>query len=123
MDQTILAQIKRQLEDEKTKLEKDLAGFSNKDVEIEDNYKSRFPEFGDDEDENAAEVAAFSDNLSIEHTLEKQLRDVNKALTGIKNGTYGSCNHCGKEIEIQRLLIRPVSTSCVSCKKALKGEK
>jgi len=122
MDKKTLETIKVNLEEEKAKLEKELGGFTQKDSNIDDNYKSKFPNFGNDDDENANEVAEYSDRLSLEHTLEKQLRDVNKAMANIKDGSYGVCKHCGNKIEEGRLKIRPTSTSCVSCKKRLKGE-
>ena len=122
MDKKTLATIKQKLEEEKQRLEKELADFTHKDSQINDNYRSEFPEFGSKEDENAAEVATYSDRLSLEHTLEKELRDVNQALENIAKGTYGICKHCGQPIEEERLKIRPTSSSCVSCKKKLKGE-
>lgn len=122
MDKNFVAEIKKKLEEEKTKLESDLAGFSKKDSVISDNYNSEFPEFGTDEGENANEVAEYSDRLSLEHELEKQLRDVKQALETIENGKYGICKHCGNEISEERLRIRPTSSSCVDCKKRLQGE-
>ena len=122
MDKKTIDLIKKNLEAEKERLEKELASFSRKDSTIENNYKSEFPEFGDKEDENAAEVADYSDRLSIEHTLEVQLRDVVKALESIKNGTYGICKYCKQPIEEKRLEARPTSSSCVACKKKLQGE-
>lgn len=122
MDKKILTTIKQSLQAEKIRLENALADFTKKDKKIADNYESEFPQFGDKEEENAAEVAVYSDRLSLEHTLENQLRDVNKALDGIAKGTYGSCKYCGQPIEEKRLMVRPTSTSCVDCKKKLKGE-
>ncbi len=122
MDKKILSEIKNNLEEEKKRLEKELGSFTTKDSVIKDNYNSDFPEFGNDEDENANEVAEYSDRLSLEHTLEKQLQDVNKALESINKNQYGICKHCGNPIDEQRLKIRPTSTSCVECKKKLKGE-
>jgi DnaK suppressor protein len=54
--------------------------------------------------------------------LEKQLRDTNKALASIEDGSYGTCKHCGEPINEQRLIARPTSTSCIECKKKLTGE-
>lgn len=122
MDKKTLATIKDSLEEEKARLEKELGSFTEKDSAIADNYQSKFPEYGNKDNENAAEVAEYSDRLSIEHTLEKQLRDVNKALAGMADGSYGVCKHCGQSIESGRLKVRPTSTSCVACKKKLKGE-
>ncbi|MDD2807370.1 MAG: TraR/DksA C4-type zinc finger protein [Patescibacteria group bacterium] len=122
MNQAALDKIKSSLEVEKKKLSLELSEFTKPDVDNSDNYKSEFPKYGDDEDENAAEVADYGDRLSLEHVLEKQLRDVNKALGLIEAGTYGTCQHCGQAIEEQRLLVRPTSSSCVECKKRLTGE-
>ena len=122
MDKKILKTFKDELEKELVRLEKELADFTQKDSSITDNYRSKFPDYGNDEDENANEVAEYSDRLSLEHTLEKQLRDVKKALQSIEEGTYGICKHCKNPIEEGRLKIRPTSTSCVACKKQLKGE-
>lgn len=122
MEESQLAEIKQKLETEKAQLEKELGGFATKNATSPGGYTSRFPSFGNDEGENAGEVSDYSDRLSLETTLEKQLKDVVKALKRIEDGTYGICVHCGKPIEVQRLLIRPTSTSCVDCKKKLKGE-
>jgi len=122
MDKDTLQAIKNKLLEEKARLEKELESFTRKDSQITDNYLANFPQFGDKEDENAAEVADYSDRLSLEHALEMKLRDVNKALESIKKGNYGICKYCKKPIEKERLLIRPNSASCVECKKKLKGE-
>lgn len=122
MTKETIEQIRKNLIEEEKQLIQDLSGFARRDSSIAGNYKSEFPDFGTDEGENAAEVAEYSDRLSLEHQLEKQLADVKKALAGIEAGTYGTCQYCGNPIEEARLLIRPTSTSCVSCKKKLKGE-
>lgn len=122
MDENTIKTLKQSLLEEKEKLENDLKEFTHKDESIDDNFKSDFPDYGESDEDNAAEVAEYSDRLSIEHALEEQLRDVNKAIANIEAGTYGICNYCKKPIEEKRLLIRPTSSSCVECKKKLKGE-
>ena len=122
MNKDTLEKITKSLHEEEERLVRELSRFARQDSSIAGNFRSEFPDFGDDEDENAAEVAEYGDRLSIEHTLAKQLADVRKALASIQKGTYGTCKHCGNPIEEARLLVRPTSTSCVSCKKRLKGE-
>ena len=59
-------------------------------VQVADNdYDAKFVDFGDKDDENAAEVANFEKNLSLEKTLELSLYNVNKALKKIDDGNYG----------------------------------
>lgn len=47
-----------------------------------------------------------------EHYLN-ELANVNKALNAIQNGTYGTCEVCGKEIAKQRLEALPNTTYCI----------
>lgn len=84
--------------------------------------QNEFPEYGDDEDENASEVADYSNNLSLESELEKALRDVETSLKRIESGDYGVCKYCKSEISEARLKARSTSTSCIACKKTLTQE-
>jgi DnaK suppressor protein len=47
--------------------------------------------------------------------LEAILRDVDRALQKIEDGTYGICDRCGKLIPEARLEARPWSVLCVEC--------
>lgn len=122
MDKKNLKSIEKKLLKRKKTLEEELKQFTKPDSRTKDEYKTVFPEFGDKEDENVVEVATFSDNLPLEKNLESSLRDVNEALKRIKSNTYGICKYCHKPIDRERLLVRPVSSACITCKKKLKGE-
>lgn len=41
---------------------------------------------------------------------------IRKALQRIENGTFGLCYECGENIEINRLLARPIAELCLACK-------
>jgi DnaK suppressor protein len=47
--------------------------------------------------------------------LEAMLRDVERALQKIEEGTYGICDRCGRLITEARLEARPWSVRCVDC--------
>ena len=119
-----LADIKKVLEGEEKKLTRELNKFAKPNDKTPDpnDYDTKFPNFGDKDDENAAEVANYSDNLSLENTLEKVLRDISSALRRMEKEEYGICKYCKKEIDEARLLARPTSSSCVACKKTLTQE-
>lgn len=117
-----LAQIKTKLEEEKTRLEAELAKFTTKNAHVADDFDATFPEYGDKADENAQEITDFLANKPLEMTLEKTLRDVYKSLKRMEEGTYGICKYCDQPIDEKRLLARPTSSSCVSCKKTLTQE-
>ncbi len=105
---------------EKAKLDREVAKFSKK--KNGEDGDSAFPDYGDKEDENAAEVADYVVNLSLEENLTKSLRDTNKSIERLKKGEYGICKYCKKPIEEKRLLARPTSSSCMTCKKTITQE-
>lgn len=120
--QKVLDQIKTLLEDKKKILGDELAQFATRNPKAVGDFDAAFPQFGDKEDENAAEVAEYSHNLTLERTLEGELRDVTAALARIAKGEYGICKYCKKEIDEKRLLARPTSSACVECKKTILQE-
>lgn len=115
----LLKKIKALLLEEQTKLQKEVAKFSKNSRGASE---SAFPDYGDKEDENAAEVAEYVVNLSLEENLEKSLRDATQSLDRLNKGVYGICKYCQKPIEEKRLLARPTSSSCMSCKKTITQE-
>lgn len=117
-----LEEIKQKLLAEREKLEKELGSFAEQNPATRGEYDTRFPDYGKDEGESAAEVAEYDTNLQIEQTLEGQFRDVQKSLKKLEDGAYGICKYCEKPIEERRLLARPTSGSCVECKKTLMQE-
>ena len=119
MDADILKQIKEKLQSRKNDLEKELAKISRLD---EHGREANYEDIGDDEDVNAQEVSSYADNQSLVAELSKNLDDVNKSLAKIESGEYGKCRYCKKEINPQRLLARPSSGACISCKATLQGE-
>lgn len=84
-------------------------------------HDARFIDYGDDQDDNAHEVADWELNRNTTETLEKQLRDINAALKRLDNGTYGICKYTGKPIEEKRLLARPTSSASLEAKRMLEN--
>lgn len=122
MDQEKLEHFKKVLLEEKATLENDLAQFADKNPHNSDDYNAKFPELGNKDDENAAEIADYAVSVPLEHALEKQLQDVNSSLKRIEEGKYGICKYCNKPIEEKRLEARPTSSACITCKKQLTQE-
>ncbi len=122
MDENTQQKIKDELLAQKARLEDELSKFTRKSQDVPGDYNANFPSLGDSEDENAQEVAEYDNLRAMEQTLEKELNDVSKSLQAIESGTYGTCQYCQQPIDEARLVARPTSTSCVACKKKLKGE-
>jgi len=117
-----LKQVEGILLAEKERLENDLKKFAHEDPNAPGGYSSDFPNYGNDESENASEVADYEVRVSLENNLEKSLRDITQSLARLKSGDYGVCKYCKNAIEEKRLLVRPHSSACMSCKKAIKQE-
>ncbi len=107
---------KKKLLEEKSKIEAQLGKFAQKDSVVEGNYKTPFPDFGNETDDNAQEVTEYEQNISREHDLESELLLIGRALEKIDNGTYGQCENCDQEIPWERLEIRPQAKLCIDCK-------
>lgn len=118
--QTFITEMQQVLENELEKLQRSLERITHKGINGSDD--ANFPNYGNGEDENANEIADYENNLSLEHELEKALRDVKNALKRIKEGTYGVCKYSGELISENRLRARPTSTSSIASKKTLTQE-
>lgn len=122
MDKQLIENLKKQLAERKETVISQLSSIGHRELGEEGaeiNFNADFPQYGESAEDSAVEVADYAKNLSVERELEKELRDIEKAIKKMADGTYGICNHCGQQIEIERLKVRPESGSCVSCKKAI----
>lgn len=114
-DTEFLSAIREQLNQAKARFEEELAKFGKRSAKDNADFKTSWEDYGDKEEENAAEVAAYSDSLGLEATFEPELREVIDALSRLDEGTYGLCKLCGKEISRPRLQARPMATLCIEC--------
>jgi DnaK suppressor protein len=60
--------------------------------------------------------------LRIRDRERKLIQKIREAIERIDAGTFGICDECGEEIQMERLLARPVTTYCVDCKQRLEVE-
>ena len=54
-------------------------------------------------------------DVAAHDQLSAVLADVRRALTKVEEGTYGSCDSCGRSIPPERLEMRAWATLCVAC--------
>jgi DnaK suppressor protein len=60
-----------------------------------------------------SEMFERSRDLSIVQDIDAQLADVEHATARLSNGTYGTCEACGRPIGTQRLAARPATRFCI----------
>jgi DnaK suppressor protein len=64
------------------------------------------------------QAVEMEDDASLEGQAAltaREIASVQRALTRIKNGTYGECVRCGEQIAAKRLEARPEAALCIKC--------
>jgi len=115
LDKKTLEELKQSLLKEQGDLEKSLGKIAKLVDKKTGDYDTTFENLGTDRNDNATEIEQYTDNLPVELTLEKNLQSVLEALKRIEKGTYGFCENCQKEIEVERLKANPSAETCVKC--------
>lgn len=65
-----------------------------------------------------SETFERSKDLALRDNTENEIRKVDDALQKIVQGSYGTCEKCGREIPLERLEAMPATTFCKDCKAA-----
>jgi DnaK suppressor protein len=60
--------------------------------------------------------------LRIRDRERKLISKIDEALGRIDDGSYGTCEECGRDIGFARLKVRPVTTLCIECKEEQEAE-
>jgi len=68
-------------------------------------------------DNHLADMATITFDRELDEGLEEgaqqTLAQIDRALTRLDEGTYGTCERCGKPIAEERLRARPWATLCI----------
>jgi len=108
-----LAAVRRQLQDEIEHLSADAATIDHQLADL-------IHDSGDGAGDDAVESGSKAFEREHEQTLANIARDVivqsRHALQRIDQGTYGTCESCGRPIAKPRLMAFPRATLCVACK-------
>lgn len=88
---------------EKSKLEEELKSIS------------KFPQYGEKEEDNTQELVEFVDKKGMEEKINLLLTEINMALKKIENNQYGICEKCGQPIDRARLSAFPAASKCIKC--------
>jgi RNA polymerase-binding protein DksA len=63
--------------------------------------------------DQATETFEREKDLSILESTDEQLRDIERAFARIEDGSYGSCEECGRPIGEERLQAKPSARLCI----------
>ncbi len=110
MDEKMLREYKKQLEEDRRKLIKEV----KKDEKPED-----FGSDVDDFDEEKNEAEALGNQLAVSQAIKERVNEIDAALNKIRMGKYGICEKCGRQIGVEVLKVSPESRLCKNCKKSM----
>lgn len=90
--------------------------------QIESKLKIVEGALGEEAPETIAELGTFSwhqETRETRHAIMEHLAQVREtimnSLLKLRNGAYGICEDCGKQIEEERLKVIPTAAVCVTC--------
>jgi DnaK suppressor protein len=105
--------VRRELERERAALREEMGDLT---------HVTRDPDatigFGKRVGEGTTEAITRIERVGAATALESKLRDVERALAKLDDGTYGLCDNCGRVIPAARLEARPSSVLCAPCSAA-----
>jgi len=96
--------------------------------QIQSNLKSSSFEMNnlmDNEPKDEGDHASAERGCSIANMLDKQaekLEAIERSLKRIKTTTYGICESCGEDINIERLKVKIFADYCISCREIIEKE-
>jgi DnaK suppressor protein len=116
IDQTKLAELREALEEQRENLRKEIVEQGG-DPDSDDAAIDVERGFAD----SAHSTAERARLISVMKALRANLRWVERALTKMGLGTYGTCERCGNPVPIERLEALPWAILCMDCARLGEG--
>ena len=108
-----LDEARRRLDEERTRLEGVREGFDDLHNESEEESLSELSSLDQHQADVGTETFNRERDLSILERVEAELADISHAMRRIDEGTYGTCEACGKPIGDERLEAMPAARFCL----------
>jgi len=67
--------------------------------------------------EQAVELENGETLVALDREVNAELREIERALRRIQDGSYGECTACGETIDAGRLRVLPTASLCIDCAK------
>ena len=107
--------VRQRLETERDRLETVRATFTDEHLQDESEQEaiSELSGYDQHQADVGSETFEREKDLSILERVEGELDDVEHALRRLEEGTYGTCEACGRTIGDARLEVQPAARFCV----------
>jgi len=115
---------RQRLDEERARLEETRATFDDEHLrdESEDDSISELSSNDQHPADIGSETFEREKDLSILEQVESELADVEHALRRLEDGTYGTCEACGRPIDEARLEALPAARFCLKDQAAAEQE-
>jgi DnaK suppressor protein len=113
--QVALDAVRRELEDRRRATRERVAGLAKRPE------RGTAQGFGKRIGDGTTEAVGRLTEIGVGRSLETTLARIERALSKLADGTYGTCDACGAPIEPARLRARPDSVLCLACAAAERG--
>jgi RNA polymerase-binding transcription factor DksA len=110
---TMDADARNRLTEERERLEGLRAGFDDLNAESEEASLAELSSLDQHQADVGTETFNRERDLSILENVEAELADVEHAIRRLDDGTYGTCEACGKPIDDARLEAVPAARFCL----------
>ncbi|MCV6608878.1 MAG: RNA polymerase-binding protein DksA [Campylobacterales bacterium] len=91
--------------------------------ETAEEFKSLNASEANDEADQASISADTLIDSAISQQQSGELKDIEEALNRMANGTYGICDMCTENIDMERLKVKPHAKFCIDCREIYEKEK
>lgn len=108
-----IRELRDNLEQELLELEK-----RNREKVSEMEHSGETDSFHGDEADQATYLEQRNRLLRLRDRDRQLINKIQKTISKLENGTYGTCDACGTDIPYERLKLRPVANLCIECKRA-----
>ncbi len=72
--------------------------------------------------DEATDIMIRERDMALQDNTEDLLAKIDDAIERIDDGTYGTCQRCGKEINPERLEALPYARYCIECQSIVEQE-
>jgi len=117
MDTEKLSYFKTKLQAEAAEIEAELSKIAKKDDSQKENWDATPGDIDTmsplaDPNEAADKIEELEENQMVTDALEVRHKQITSALAKMKEGTYGTCEISGEQIEEERLQANPAARTC-----------
>jgi DnaK suppressor protein len=118
-----LPKFRKLLEEERDRVLHEIQGIQALDhTTSQSDERAELSAYDQHQADSATETFERERDVAMEATAEAILRQVEVALRKIDDGSYGTCERCGKIIHATRLEAIPYTAFCIECAARLEGQ-